>query len=186
MNLNIKQLREELKLSQSEFAEKLGVHPTAVSKWENGKAQPKISYIRKIEELFLSNESNVYTSIIDENLGIDKKRMIEGEWLTTWSYKDKTGDVRNDDILTIHSNGLIVEGEGKNNDFNYRIVGHLTVDGFLSGKWFSILNESVHHGVFLLKIDPGGRSGNGNWLGTYIDGQPIMNGSWIWKKRSNI
>lgn len=48
----IKKIREENKLTQAEFASKLGVTYQAVSKWENAKNMPDIAILKKISELF--------------------------------------------------------------------------------------------------------------------------------------
>ena len=54
MNLGDKliKLRKENKISQEEFAEKLGVSRQTVSNWENYKNYPDISTIVKISELY--------------------------------------------------------------------------------------------------------------------------------------
>ncbi len=49
---NIKKLREAAGLTQDEFAEKIFVTRTAVSKWENGKSYPSIDSLKEISELF--------------------------------------------------------------------------------------------------------------------------------------
>lgn len=48
---NIKEYRNKKGLSQSEFAEKLGISPQAVSKWECGQACPSIENLCVISEL---------------------------------------------------------------------------------------------------------------------------------------
>ena len=49
---NIKKLREGAGLTQDEFAEKIFVTRTAVSKWENGKSYPSIDSLKEISNLF--------------------------------------------------------------------------------------------------------------------------------------
>lgn len=49
---NIKALRKSLKLNQQEFADKLNVHFTTISKIENETRQPSIDLIYKISETF--------------------------------------------------------------------------------------------------------------------------------------
>lgn len=49
---NIKKLRESAGLTQDEFAEKIFVTRTAVSKWENGKSYPSIDSLKEISALF--------------------------------------------------------------------------------------------------------------------------------------
>ncbi|MFQ6033044.1 MAG: helix-turn-helix domain-containing protein, partial [Candidatus Zixiibacteriota bacterium] len=47
----IRNIREVLKLSQAEFAEKLGTSKRTVARWESGRAVPSISLQLKLEEL---------------------------------------------------------------------------------------------------------------------------------------
>jgi len=49
----IRQLREKMILSQTEFAEILGVSNVTVSRWETGKSFPTIKIKRKLKDLFL-------------------------------------------------------------------------------------------------------------------------------------
>jgi transcriptional regulator with XRE-family HTH domain len=49
----IRQLREKMILSQTEFAERLGVSNVTVSRWETGKSFPTIKLKRKLNDLFL-------------------------------------------------------------------------------------------------------------------------------------
>ena len=48
---NIKDLRMRAKLTQEELAEKLGVSPQAVSKWENNQTCPDIALLPKLAQL---------------------------------------------------------------------------------------------------------------------------------------
>lgn len=67
----IKKIRIEGKYSQKEFAEKYGVTPQAVSKWENGKNIPDIAILKEI-----CNDNNLK---IDEFLNaksLEKKKNI--------------------------------------------------------------------------------------------------------------
>lgn len=48
----LKQLREEHSLSQSKFAQKLGVAQSTVGMWESGKNKPEYGTLLKIAELF--------------------------------------------------------------------------------------------------------------------------------------
>ena len=49
----IRQLREKMILSQTEFPELLGVSNVTVSRWETGKSFPTIKIKRKLKDLFL-------------------------------------------------------------------------------------------------------------------------------------
>ena len=58
----ITQARKSRRLSQANFAERLGVTRTACSHWETGRAKPSTKHIEKIAKL----------------LGIDANRLITG------------------------------------------------------------------------------------------------------------
>lgn len=49
---NIKTMRENMKITQEEFAEKLGVTRKAVSAWEVGRSFPKMQYVNKMCDIF--------------------------------------------------------------------------------------------------------------------------------------
>lgn len=49
---NIKQLRQQKKMTQEQVAKKLGVTYQAVSKWENNSNAPDIALLPEIAELF--------------------------------------------------------------------------------------------------------------------------------------
>lgn len=52
MREKLKQLRKEKKLSQSEMAQILNVHQTAVSQWEQGRTTPDTQTLIKIADYF--------------------------------------------------------------------------------------------------------------------------------------
>ena len=56
---NIKNRREELKLSQEYVAEQLGVSRQAVSKWETGQSEPTASTLIQLAEVFDINLSEL-------------------------------------------------------------------------------------------------------------------------------
>ena len=51
----VKLLREKLIVSQTEFAEMVGVSFSTVNRWENGKSIPPYKHRRKIKELCEKN-----------------------------------------------------------------------------------------------------------------------------------
>lgn len=55
----IKKLRKKLLLTQSEFAELLGVKLVTVSRWESGKFEPTMRVKRKLRELFEKNKIEI-------------------------------------------------------------------------------------------------------------------------------
>jgi DNA-binding transcriptional regulator YiaG len=51
MGLDIQQIRTTLDMTQTEFAQAIGVRQEQVSKWETGKAQPSRLAINAIKKL---------------------------------------------------------------------------------------------------------------------------------------
>lgn len=78
MNLgeNIKNRREELKLSQEYVAEQIGVSRQAVSKWETGQSEPTASNLIQLAEVFeisLSELTNPQKNV-EEQSASEKER----------------------------------------------------------------------------------------------------------------
>ena len=73
----IKKIREENNLTQKEFADKLGVTPQAVSKWETGKNIPDISILKMMTEEFSIDISEILNGKKKEN-HFHKGRIIIG------------------------------------------------------------------------------------------------------------
>lgn len=69
MNENILKLRKDLKLSQEELAEKVGVTRQTISNWELGETQPNVEQLKKLSEIFSVS--------IDELVGNDVKGILE-------------------------------------------------------------------------------------------------------------
>lgn len=55
----IRNIRKENNLTQTAFADRLGVSPQAVSKWENGKNLPDISTLKEIKKEFKVNIDDI-------------------------------------------------------------------------------------------------------------------------------
>jgi putative transcriptional regulator len=49
----IRSLRERMLLTQTEFAEKLGVSFGSVNRWENGKHEPTMRVKRQLKKFFI-------------------------------------------------------------------------------------------------------------------------------------
>ena len=47
----VKELRERLRLTQEQFAQKVGVTYSTVNRWENGKRSPQPFLVRRLLEL---------------------------------------------------------------------------------------------------------------------------------------
>lgn len=71
----IQELRLNLKLSQTELAEKIGVTNKAISKWETGKSKPTTNAIRKLAALF-NIDVNDLLSIRDEKREMDISKIV--------------------------------------------------------------------------------------------------------------
>lgn len=56
----IKKIRNKLKISQSELAEKVGVQTTTVGRWEVGERECKGEYAEKIKQLDPSFNKKIY------------------------------------------------------------------------------------------------------------------------------
>ena len=50
--MQIRTKRLEKNISQAELAKELGVHPSAVVKWETGVAFPRVELLIKLSDLF--------------------------------------------------------------------------------------------------------------------------------------
>ena len=92
--LRISALRKKEGLSQAELAEKLGISPQAVSKWESGKNLPDIDAFCELSLLFnMSIDTIVKRELISccsdkkQNLAADTKAIIDKEFLLR-SYGD--------------------------------------------------------------------------------------------------
>ncbi len=71
----IKELRKALKLSQNDLAEKIHVHPTHLSKMENGHLSPSIDIVQRLMKVFgvsadqlLNEDENTTVDIQDKEL----------------------------------------------------------------------------------------------------------------------
>ena len=79
LSKKIKQIRNENKLTQEQFAEKMLVSRTAVSKWENGTCYPSIDSLKYMSQTFkisldklLSNEEILEIAKIENQSNISK------------------------------------------------------------------------------------------------------------------
>ena len=71
LNDRIKQLRKEKGFTQSQLADLLGVTDKAVSKWEVGEANPDISLLVKISEIFGVTIDYLLTGKVEETISLD-------------------------------------------------------------------------------------------------------------------
>jgi DNA-binding transcriptional regulator YiaG len=55
MNIDTKRIREQLFMTQDEFAKAIGVSVVSVSKWERGINKPTLKFLKVIVELARDN-----------------------------------------------------------------------------------------------------------------------------------
>ena len=80
----IKQYREQKRLSQKDFAEKIGVSNSRVSNWENGLNRPDCDLLRKIcEDLCVSPSELLDIHLDTEELTEHEKRLIQNYRIKT-------------------------------------------------------------------------------------------------------
>ncbi|MDD3960006.1 MAG: helix-turn-helix transcriptional regulator [Oscillospiraceae bacterium] len=89
----IRSARENAKMTARELAKRLGVSPTRLSNWENGTNRPRAEYISSISrilevstdyllgitaenQLKVSEESSIYSSITNVDLTLDEKKLL--------------------------------------------------------------------------------------------------------------
>lgn len=78
MENNIKKLRLENDMSQSQLADKLGVTRGAVSQWENGTSFPRMGMIQRIAGVFHVKVSDVVgENVADGSLSYDELQLLD-------------------------------------------------------------------------------------------------------------
>ena len=82
MEIIIKQIRNHLNMSQTEFADWLGVSFATVNRWENGHAVPNKLAQTKLYEVCSEKNIPVYEMILDkikqttDNISLEKNRVL--------------------------------------------------------------------------------------------------------------
>ena len=71
----IRELREKNKMTQLEFAEKLGVSDKTVSKWETGKGHPDITLLEPIAEVFKISVTELISGNTIQNQNVSANMM---------------------------------------------------------------------------------------------------------------
>jgi transcriptional regulator with XRE-family HTH domain len=67
LNMNVKEQREMLGLSQAELAEKTGIPRERISKWEQRNSKPKFDDYKILEEFFKKSALNSKKAIVDKS-----------------------------------------------------------------------------------------------------------------------
>lgn len=68
MAMTLKALRVNLGMDQKTAAERLGVTPETLGRWESGKSYPNVPQITKLEELYSVSYSDI--NFLPANIGI--------------------------------------------------------------------------------------------------------------------
>ncbi|MDY6367573.1 MAG: helix-turn-helix transcriptional regulator [Clostridia bacterium] len=96
--MRLKEIREELNISQKELAEKLKVSPTNVYNYENGRTEPSIDMLIKIADLlnvsidYLVGRSNENELLSSNN--IKGENHLEKELFTLFNSLDRNNQNR--------------------------------------------------------------------------------------------
>ncbi len=99
IGIRLKNLRKEMKISQSRFADSLGVTTSCVANWETGIRTPDVNFLGIIAEHFgvsvdyvccRSNQRNYFQNSkpIDPNLHLDLSGLSECEQQRLRNYYD--------------------------------------------------------------------------------------------------
>ena len=87
----IKQLRFKAGLTQEQLADKLGIGPQAVSKWENDVAMPDITLLPLLAEVFGVTIDDLFDLTVEQRLNRIENRMDAEEELPQdvfWEYEE--------------------------------------------------------------------------------------------------
>ncbi|MBQ2224166.1 MAG: helix-turn-helix transcriptional regulator, partial [Oscillospiraceae bacterium] len=87
----IKQFRFKAGLTQEQLAEKMGVAPQSVSKWENAVAMPDISLLPKLAEVFGVSIDDLFDLTAEQRFNRIENRMDAEEELPQdifWEYEE--------------------------------------------------------------------------------------------------
>ena len=71
----IRQLRFKAELTQEQLAEKLGLGPQAVSKWENGASMPDITLLPRLAEIFGVSIDDLFDLSVEQRLNRIENRL---------------------------------------------------------------------------------------------------------------
>lgn len=119
-----------------------------------------------------------------------------GDWKLPASMGSTWGFVRDGDLVRIHDQirlhqiNSLVWGRGRSHStegpieydfFDYKVRATLNAEGFLEGRWRSVIKGRNYYGYFLLHIERNGKLLVGNWLGVDRSPQDVRCGEWEWR-----
>jgi DNA-binding XRE family transcriptional regulator len=138
-NLNIKEIRALMGLTQSEFAQEVGVSLSAVRLWERGETKPKLKYALKIIEL-------------DKAFNKEKHKEIEHSELMTSEYQPEGRIINEESLFTKQVAIIPVKGRGglENAFYDRLYLNNMKKEELLlkeksseGSEWFKIEVEGV-------------------------------------------
>lgn len=99
--MKLKELREELKISQKDFAKKLNVPPTNIYNYENGRTEPSIALLIQMANLL--NVTVDYLIGRTDDFGVIKKQtpglsLDEADLIENYRKCDNVGRVAISDV----------------------------------------------------------------------------------------
>lgn len=135
LNDRIKQLRKEKGLTQNQLADLLGVTDKAVSKWEVGEANPDITLLVKIGEVFGVTVDYLLTGKIEETISLDD---MDDEKRFNWILKR---DDKNNFVKYGYLNSSRIFGRTHDlQSFFRRGINHkATIEGLNDSVWKEII-----------------------------------------------
>lgn len=99
---NVKYLREKNKLSQEQFAKKLNVSHSSVSRWETEISEPSAKDIQNMRKLFNRKEDLLFTDLEkkDKEDMLSKKAFQNEEIQLLTTFLKRYGIIDEDEMLT--------------------------------------------------------------------------------------
>ena len=110
MGKKIRQLRFKAGLTQDQLAEKLGISPQSVSKWENAAAMPDITTLPLLAEIFGVTIDDLFDLTTEQRLNRIENRMDAEEELPADVFREFEGFLQaelNDEANKDRATGLI-------------------------------------------------------------------------------
>jgi transcriptional regulator with XRE-family HTH domain len=171
----IRQRRDDLGLSQSELAAKVGVDPRQIRRYESGDTQPTLSVAKAI--------ARALDISIDELAGEETHRVnLTGDWWACWqSWKDGVEDLRPQPVTMTQRGDLIeikASARGRSVDAGgYLWSGELRLwDNEILMGWYAADDGAVRSkGTLYFALHQHGINATGRWVGLSYDG-PIITG----------
>ena len=87
LSKNISNRRRELGLTQAQLAEKMGIEPETLSRFERGKNLPSLSTLEKLADLLLVSVADL---LAEQPKIADDDALIFTSWISDLSASDKT------------------------------------------------------------------------------------------------